>query len=91
MVFARIREHAGTAIFLGEQAEIKNLVCEQRAVQRVQLASREHFLYFPLAAIHMEILFLKKTIKQTKKKRKCFKKTMLYSSLSSKRSVETLF
>ena len=30
-----------------------------RAVERVQLASSEHFLYFPLAAIHIEILFFK--------------------------------
>ena len=48
MVFASIREHASTAIFLRARAEIKNL-----------LASSEHFLYFPLAAIHMEILFFK--------------------------------
>ena len=63
MVFARIREHAGTAIFLGEQA-----------VQRVQLASREHFLYFPLAAIHMEILFLKKQSNKPKKKENVLKR-----------------
>ena len=48
-----------TAIFLRARAEIKNLLSEQRAVYRVQLASSEHFLYFPLAAIHMEIRFFK--------------------------------
>ena len=36
---------ASTAIFLRARAEIKNLLCEQRAVWRVQLASSEHFLY----------------------------------------------
>ena len=45
--------------FLRARAEITNLLCEQRAVYRVQLASNEHFLYFPLAVIHMEILFFK--------------------------------
>ena len=90
MVFASIRENASTAIFLRARAEIKNLVCEQRAVQRVQLASREHFLYFPLADPYGNP-FLKKKKKKKKKKQKWFKKTMLYSSLSSKRSVETLF
>ena len=54
MVFASIREHASTAIFLRARAEIKNLLREQRAVLRVQLVSSEHFLYFPLAAIHMK-------------------------------------
>ena len=54
MVFASIREHASTAIFLRARAEIKNLRREQRAVLRVQLVSSEHFLYFPLAAIHMK-------------------------------------
>ena len=31
MVFASIREHASTVIFLRARAEIKNLLCEQRA------------------------------------------------------------
>ena len=53
MVFAR------TAIFWRTQEERKNLLCEQREVYRVPLASSEHFLYFPLAAIHMEIFFFK--------------------------------
>ena len=39
---------ASIAIFLRARAAIKNL-----------LASSEHFLYFPLAAIRMEILFFK--------------------------------
>ena len=50
---------ASTAIVLRARAEIKNLLCEQRAVWRVQLAGSEHFLYFPLGAIHTEILFFK--------------------------------
>ena len=56
MVFASIREQCEQAIFLGARAEAKKLLCEQRAVWRVQLASSEHFLYLPLATIHMEIL-----------------------------------
>ena len=61
MVFTSIREHASTAIFLRARPEIKNLFCEQRAASSsdVQLASSEQFLYFPLGAIHMEILFFK--------------------------------
>ena len=51
MVFASIRELASTAIFLPARAEIKKFA--------LRAASSEHFLYFPLTAIHMEILFLK--------------------------------
>ena len=69
----RRRVFASTAIFLRARVEIKNLLCYR---------SSEHFLYFPLAAIHMEIVFFKMN-------RKCLKKTMWYSSLSSKRSVDT--
>ena len=61
MVFAR------TAIFWRTQEERKNLLCEQREVYRVPLECSEHFLYFPLAAIHMEIFFFK--IKQNILKR----------------------
>ena len=49
MVFASIRELASTAIFLPARAEIKKFA--------LRAASSEHFLYFPLTAIHMEILF----------------------------------
>ena len=49
MVFASIREHASIAIFLQARAEIKKNC----------FANSEHFSYFPLAAIHMEILFFK--------------------------------
>ena len=60
MVFASIRPHASTAIFHASRSrDKKKLLCEQGATQRVQLASSEHVLYFPLAAIHMEILFFK--------------------------------
>ena len=31
MVFASIREHASTAVFLRARAEIKNLLCEHMA------------------------------------------------------------
>ena len=51
MVFASIRELASTAIFLPARAEIKKFA--------LRAASSEHFLYFPLTAIHMEILFFK--------------------------------
>ena len=59
MVFASIREHASTAIFLGARAEIKNLLCAQQASSSLESTTRKqrHFLYFTLAAIHMEILF----------------------------------
>ena len=40
-----------------------------RAASSSESTTREHFLYFPLAAIHMEILFLKK---KKKKKQKMF-------------------
>ena len=51
MVFASIREHASAANLLGARAEIKKFA--------LHAASSEHFLYFPLAAIHTEILFFK--------------------------------
>ena len=60
MVFASIREHASTAIFLRARAEKKFALRARGSLEReLQLASSEHFLYFPLAAIHMEILFIK--------------------------------
>ena len=58
MVFASIREHASTAIFFRARAEIKKFAL--RAASSLESTTRtEHFLYFPLAAIHMEILFFK--------------------------------
>ena len=63
MVFASIREHASTAIFLRARTEIKKLLCQLFAsseqFREYRLAGSEHFLYFPLAAIHMENLFFK--------------------------------
>ena len=60
MVFASIREHASTAIFLRARAEIKkNCFASSEQFREYRLAGSEHFLYFPLAAIHMEILFFK--------------------------------
>ena len=49
MVFVSIREHVSSAIFLRARARVES----------VQLMSSKHFLHFPLAAIHMEILFFK--------------------------------
>ena len=41
------------------RAEIKSLLCQQRAVLESTTRERRALLYFPLAAIHMEILFFK--------------------------------
>ena len=50
-----------TAIFLRVRAGIKKFALRPASsfIESIQLASSEHFLYFPLAAIHMEILFFK--------------------------------
>ena len=36
-----LREHASTAIFLGARAEIKNLLCEQRAASSLESTTRK--------------------------------------------------
>ena len=61
MVFASIREHASAVIFLRARAEIKNLLCEQRAASSLDSTTRKQraLVIFPPAAIHMEILFFK--------------------------------
>ena len=41
MVYASIREHASTAIFLRIRAETKNLLCEQRAASSLKSTTRE--------------------------------------------------
>ena len=48
MVFVSIREHANTAIFLRARAEIKYLLCEQRAASSLESTTREQraFLIF---------------------------------------------
>ena len=49
-----------TAIFLRARAGIKKFALRPASgLESIQLASSEHFLHFPLAAIHMEILFFK--------------------------------
>ena len=41
MVFASIREHASTAIFLQARAEIKNLLCEQEAASSLESTTHD--------------------------------------------------
>ena len=62
MVFASIREHTSTAIFLRARVEIKKIALRAASSEQFReyrLAGSDHFLYFPLAAIHMENLFFK--------------------------------
>ena len=60
MVFASIREHPSTAIFLQARAEIKKIaLLAASSLESVTREQRALQLYFPLAAIHMEILFFK--------------------------------
>ena len=62
MVFASIREHAEHCDFFASTSRNKKFAL--RAAISLESTTREQrallrFLYFPLAAIHMEILFFK--------------------------------